>query len=62
MRGGGVDVDGVSQGQVLDAGTGADLNLRVAREVGCGALGDVRLDLISDHPAPGPNQVARIAV
>ena len=57
MRGGGVDVDGVGLGQVLDAGTGADLDLAVAGEIGGGARGDVRRDLIGDHPARRPDEL-----
>ena len=51
MRGGGVDVDGVGLWQVSDAGARADLDLGVRAKIGGGARGDVRRDLIGDHPA-----------
>ena len=41
----------VGLGQVLDAGAGADLDLGKAGEVGSRPLGDVRFDLVGDHPA-----------
>ena len=51
MRGRGADIDGVSLRQVFDAGTGADLDLRVRAKIGRGARGNVLRDLVGDHPA-----------
>ena len=58
MRRGGVDVNGVGLGQVLDARAGADLDLGVAGEVGSRPLGDVGLDLVGDDPARSADEMS----